>query len=179
MPRWPKLPTRHELRRCQSGQSLIQGSRGVRAAAFGRKGKFVEGELDVYVISTKGVMLASGGPSSALVGRDVTDLKDAAGKPFFREMLDKAKTSGSGAVEYYSLNPIDNKMGRKLAYFQTVDDRMIGGWVLHRSGHPAQAQAMLTRRCRRWRTIRPRPSMKSTSCTVPFRRTICTSLSST
>ena len=114
-------------------------------AAFGRKGKFVEGELYVYVISTKGVMLASGGPSSALVGRDVTDLQDAAGKPFFREMLDKAKASGSGAVEYYWLNPIDNKMERKLAYFQTVDDRIIAvGYYIARAT-PAQAQAMLTR----------------------------------
>ena len=114
-------------------------------AAFGRKGKFVDGELYVYVISTKGVMLASGGPSSALVGRDVTDLQDAAGKPFFREMLDKAKVSGSGAVEYYWLNPIDNKMGRKLAYFQTVDDRIIAvGYYIARAT-PAQAQAMLTR----------------------------------
>ena len=114
-------------------------------AAFGRKGKFVAGELYVYVISTKGVMLASGGPSSALVGRDVTDLQDAAGKPFFREMLDKAKVSGSGAVEYYWLNPIDNKMGRKLAYFQTVDDRIIAvGYYIARAT-PAQAQAMLTR----------------------------------
>ena len=114
-------------------------------AAFGRKGKFVEGELYVYVISTKGVMLASGGPSSALVGRDVTDLQDAAGKPFFREMLDKAKVSGSGAVEYYWLNPIDNKMGRKLAYFQTVDDRIIAvGYYIARAT-PDQAQAMLAR----------------------------------
>ena len=114
-------------------------------AAFGRKGEFVEGELYVYVISTKGVMLASGGPSSALVGRDVTDLQDAAGKPFFREMLDKAKVSGSGAVEYYWLNPIDNKMGRKLAYFQTVDDRIIAvGYYIARAT-PAQARIMLTR----------------------------------
>ena len=114
-------------------------------AAFGRKGKFVEGELYVYVISTKGVMLASGGPSSALIGRDVTDLQDAAGKPFFREMLDKAKASGSGAVEYYWLNPIDNKMQRKLAYFQKVDDRIIAvGYYIARAT-PAQAQALLTR----------------------------------
>ena len=114
-------------------------------AAFGHEGKFVDGELYVYVISTKGVMLASGGPSSALVGRDVTDLQDAAGKPFFREMLDKAKASGSGAVEYYWLNPIDNKMQRKLAYFQKVDDRIIAvGYYIARAT-PAQAQAMLAR----------------------------------
>ena len=114
-------------------------------AAFGRKGEFVEGELYVYVISTKGVMLASGGPSSALVGRDVTDLQDAAGKPFFREMLDKAKVSGSGAVEYYWLNPVDNKMQPKLAQFQKVDDWIIAvGYYVARAT-PAQAQAMLAR----------------------------------
>src|SRR6516225_7791030 len=114
-------------------------------AAFGRKGKFVEGELYVYVISTKGVMLASGGPSSALVGRDVTDLQDAAGKPFFREILDKAKASESGAVEYYWLNPIDNKMQPKLAQFQKVDDRIIAvGYYIARAT-PDKAQAMLAR----------------------------------
>ena len=112
-------------------------------AAFGHKGKFVDGELYVYVISAKGVMLASGGPSSALIGHDVTDLQDAAGKPFFREMLDKAKASGSGAVEYYWLNPVDNKMQRKLAYFQKVDDRIIAvGYYIARAT-PAQAQALL------------------------------------
>jgi len=114
-------------------------------AAFGPKGKFVDGELYVYVISTKGVMLASGGPSAALVGRDVTDLQDAAGKPFFQEMLDKAKSSGSGSVEYYWLNPIDNKMQRKLAYFEKVDDRIMAvGYYIARAT-PAQAQAMLAR----------------------------------
>jgi cytochrome c len=113
--------------------------------AFGRKGEFVDGELYVYVISTKGMMLASGGPSSALVGRDVADLKDAAGKSFFREMLDKAKVSGSGTVEYYWLNPINNKMERKLAYFQKVDDWIIAvGYYIARAT-PAQAQAMLAR----------------------------------
>ena len=114
-------------------------------AAFGHKGKFVDGELYVYVISAKGVMLASGGPSSALIGRDVTDLQDAAGKPFFREMLDKARPSGSGTVEYDWLNPDDNKMQRKLAYFQKVDDRVIAvGYYIARAT-PAQARALLTR----------------------------------
>jgi cytochrome c len=130
------------LERAVAHYKEVEGS---ALGAFGRKGEFVEGELYVYVISTKGVMLASGGPSSALIGRDVTDLHDAAGKPFFREMLDKAKASGSGVVEYYWLNPIDNKMQRKLAYFQTVDDRIIAvGYYVARAT-PAQAQAMLAR----------------------------------
>ena len=133
-------------------QALLQHAvahyKGVKDSVltdFDRKGEFVDGELYVYVISTKGVMLASGGPSSALIGRDVTDLQDATGKPFFREILDKAKASESGTVEYYWLNPVDNKMQPKLAHFQKVDDWIIAvGYYVARAT-PAQAQAMLAR----------------------------------
>ena len=133
-------------------QALLQHAvahyKGVKESVltdFDRKGEFVDGELYVYVISTKGVMLASGGPSSALIGRDVTDVQDATGKPFFREILDKAKASESGAVEYYWLNPVDNKMQPKLAHFQKVDDWIIAvGYYVARAT-PAQAQAMLAR----------------------------------
>jgi len=113
--------------------------------AFDRKSEFVDGELYVYVISAGGDMLASGGPSSALIGRNVADLKDAMGKPFFREMLDKAKASGFGTVEYHWLNRVNNKVERKVAYFQKVDDKIIAvGYYIARAT-PAQAQAMLAR----------------------------------
>ena len=129
-------------------QHAVAHYKGVKDSAltdFDRKGEFVDGELYVYVISTKGVMLASGGPSSALIGRDVTDFQDATGKPFFREILDKAKANESGAVEYYWLNPVDNKMQPKLAHFQKVDDWIIAvGYYVARAT-PAQAQAMLAR----------------------------------
>ncbi len=42
-------------------------------ADFDSKGEFVDGELYVYVVSTAGVMLASGGPSASLIGQNVTD----------------------------------------------------------------------------------------------------------
>ena len=41
-------------------------------AAFSRQGEFVDKDRYVFVVDTKGVMLASGGPSSALIGRDVS-----------------------------------------------------------------------------------------------------------
>jgi hypothetical protein len=41
-------------------------------AAFSRQGEFVDKDRYVFVLDTKGVMLASGGPSSALIGRDVS-----------------------------------------------------------------------------------------------------------
>lgn len=112
---------------------------------FSRNGKFVDGELYVYVVSTAGVMLASGGPSSSVIGRNVADQPDALGKPFFREILDKARTNGSGTVEYRWLNPVDNKVERKVAYFQKVGDRVIAvGYYVPRAT-PAQAQALLAR----------------------------------
>jgi cytochrome c len=114
-------------------------------ADFSRPGKFVDGELYVYVVSTAGVLLASGGPSSSVIGRNVADPPDALGKPFFREILDKAQQSGSGTIEYRWLNPVDNKVERKVAYFEKVNDRIIAvGYYVARAT-PAQAQALLAR----------------------------------
>ena len=93
---------------------------------FDREREFVDRELYVYVVSSAtGVLLASGGPSFALVNRNVADLEDATGKAFFREMIAKAKADGAGTVEYLWLDPADNKEERKQAYFERVDDRII------------------------------------------------------
>ena len=52
-------------------------------AAFSRQGQFIDDELYVYVIDTEGIMLASGGPSANLIGRDVSQaLNDDLNKGF-------------------------------------------------------------------------------------------------
>ena len=123
-------------------------------ADFDRNKDFVDGELYVYVVSTAGEMLASGGASSALIGQDVSEMKDAGGKPFFREILDKAKLKGAGVVQYQWLNRVDNKVERKVAYFEKVDDRILAvGFYIARAT-PAQAQAMLGRAVEALRTDR-------------------------
>jgi cytochrome c len=114
-------------------------------ADFSSKGEFVDGELYVYVVSTAGVMLASGGPSSSVIGHNVADQQDALGKPFFREMLTKAETSESGTVDYLWLNPVDNKVERKVAHFQKVGNRIIAVGYYVANATPAQAQALLAR----------------------------------
>jgi cytochrome c len=114
-------------------------------AAFSRQGEFVDGDLYVYALDTNGIFLASGGSSSALIGRDVSKMSDAEGREFFREMLDKAKLSGSGTVEYRWLNQVHNKVERKVAYFEKVGDRIIAvGYYIPRAT-PQQAAAMLQR----------------------------------
>ena len=94
-------------------------------AHFSPQGEFVDDELYVYVVSTRGVMLASGGLPSSYIGSNIADLQDAVGKRFVREILDKARRNGSGTVEYHWLNATSNKTERKIAYFQKVGDRII------------------------------------------------------
>lgn len=113
--------------------------------AFSRQGEFLTPSLYVYVLDSKGTMLASGGSSAALIDRNVADMKDAAGKPFFREMLDVAKTKGGGAVEYRWLNRRDGKVERKLTYFEQVKDRIIAVGYYLPHGSAEQARALVER----------------------------------
>ena len=120
-----------------------KGNKDRALPAFMRAGEFINGELYVYVLDMNGQFLASGGSSSALVGRDVSNMRDAAGKPFFREMIDTAKTKGAGTVEYRWLNRADRKIERKLTYYQKVGDRIIAvGFYIPRAT-PEEAKALL------------------------------------
>ena len=106
---------------------------------------FVDEELYVYVLGTDGVMLASGGSSAALIGRNVRNMTDAFGTPFFWDMLEKAKTSDTGVVEYRWLNRLHHKPERKITYFQKVGERLLAvGYYIPRAS-PEQAAAMLDR----------------------------------
>ncbi|WP_041249152.1 cache domain-containing protein [Geobacter metallireducens] len=112
-------------------------------ADFSMQGQFVKGNLYVYVIGTNGKFLASGGSSSVLIGRDVSNMRDAEGKLFFREMIDTAKSQNAGAVEYKWLNRLDGKPEHKHTYFQRIGDRIIavGFYIPHASD--VQAYALL------------------------------------
>lgn len=109
----------------QRAVAYYKAIKDLALAHFSPQGEFVDDELYVFVVSTAGVLLASGGKPSSYIGSNVANLQDAAGKLFFREMLDKARTNGSGTVEYRWLNPVNNKVERKVAYFQKVGDRII------------------------------------------------------
>lgn len=119
---------------------------GERAfATFSRVGEFIDGDLYVYVFGENGVMQASGGPSSSLVGRDVRDVKDAGGKLLFREMLEGAKAKGGGSVEYRWLNREHGKVERKVAFYRKVGDIILAvGYYIPRAT-PQEARALLAK----------------------------------
>ena len=90
-----------------------------------RKGTFVRDEYYVFTVGLDGILYASGGASSGLVGLNVLDLHDAAGKPFIRDILEAAKTSDSGAVEYRWLNRVDNHVENKVSQFHKVGNYIV------------------------------------------------------
>ncbi|MCK0507999.1 cache domain-containing protein [Aromatoleum anaerobium] len=103
-------------------------------AAFSQAGEFKDGELYVYVLGRDGVMLSSGGSSAALIGRNLRDMTDADGKPFFREILEGAKSKGNGVVEYRWFNPMDGRTERKIASYRAVGDAiLIAGYYVPRA----------------------------------------------
>lgn len=114
-------------------------------ADFSRQGSFVDREIYVFALSQDGTLLASGGSSAGLIGRNVTDQVDAVGKPFFRELLEGAAAKGEGEVDYRWLNAIDNKVEPKKTFYRKVGDTVVAVGFYSPRATPAQAQAMLTR----------------------------------
>ncbi|MCW3147537.1 cache domain-containing protein [Stutzerimonas stutzeri] len=102
-----------------------KGPEQAMAAFNDRNGEFVRGQYYIFVLGEDGTMQASSGPSASLVGLNVGELKDAAGKSFMRELLDKSAKQDSGEVEYQWLNPADNKVESKVSQFRKVGDHVL------------------------------------------------------
>ncbi|AYC32342.1 calcium channel protein [Pseudomonas cavernae] len=113
-------------------------------AAFSRQGEFIDGEHYVFVVDTRGTMLASGGTSAVLIGRDVSAVLE----PELRTAFAQALASDEGQVqtaEYRWMNARDSRVERKQVYYQRVGERIIAvGHYLPRAA-PEQAQNLLNR----------------------------------
>ena len=60
--------------------------------------------------------------NASLVGKDLTDVPDASGKHYRREIIDLAQRSGKGWVEYQYKNPTSGKIEPKTTYILRVGD---------------------------------------------------------
>lgn len=112
-------------------------------ADFSRQGPYVDRDLYVYALASDGRFLASGGSSAALIGQNVATTTDAAGKAFFREMLDIAAARGEGRVEYRWLNPADQREEPKVTLFRKVGDTIVAVGFYAPRATAAQARTML------------------------------------
>jgi hypothetical protein len=89
-------------------------------------GMFSEGELYIFVLNFKGIMLAHG-VNEKFVGEDFTDIKDFEGKHFIKEIIDTAVEKGSGCVEYKWYHPKTKQILPKVVYFEKVENVIICG----------------------------------------------------
>jgi signal transduction histidine kinase len=103
-----------------------ENGRDKALAAFNdRNGAFVD--RDLYVVAANlsdGVRIAHGF-NSRMIGKSLADFKDIEGKAYGLEILDLARTAGSGWVDYKFTNPVTRKIMDKTSYVLKVDDVVI------------------------------------------------------
>jgi cytochrome c len=102
----------------------VSGKRIALAEYTNPRGQFVQGEQYIFVLNSKGTMLAHG-VNERFVGADFIDLKDSDGKSFIREIVDTANAKGSGWVEYKWCHPGTKQVLPKTVYFEKVEDMII------------------------------------------------------
>jgi signal transduction histidine kinase len=88
-------------------------------------GKFVKGDLYIFVYDLNGKCLAHGG-NPKMVGKDLIDMKDADGKSFVKERVSIIKTKGKGWQNYKWTNPESKQIESKTAYIEKCNDVIIG-----------------------------------------------------
>jgi hypothetical protein len=95
-------------------------------AEFGNpKGQFIDRDLYVLTYSLEGIRLSH--PYNVkLIGKSVTDAVDFDGKAYGQEILDVAKTKGSGWVDYKFTDPTTKKLADKSLYVLKVGDIILG-----------------------------------------------------
>ncbi|KFF43432.1 calcium channel protein [Pseudomonas sp. BRG-100] len=111
-------------------------------AAFSRQGEFIDQDRYVFVVNTQGVLLASGGPSSALIGRDVSEVLGPDLQASFKQALSEPEGQGIQQADYRWQNWNDGKVEHKHVFYQRVGERILAvGYYLPRAT-PEQARAL-------------------------------------
>jgi cytochrome c len=82
-------------------------------------------DLYIFIYDSKGVCLGIGFQGN-LVGVNRINVKDPDGKFIIQELLETAKTKGSGWVDYKYPNPKSGKIDQKTSYVEFLDGWTIG-----------------------------------------------------
>ncbi len=86
---------------------------------------FHDRDLYPFIYDMSGLCVAHGA-RSALIGKNLIDLKDQDGKFLIREMVAMAKGPGSGWIDYKWPNPTTNKIEDKSSYIEKMGDYFVG-----------------------------------------------------
>jgi cytochrome c len=88
-------------------------------------GDFHKGPLYVFAINMDGIYFANSA-APTLVGVSLRDTKDAAGKPFGKNIMQVIESQGEGSVDYMWLNYTTNKVEKKRSFVKRVEDFVLG-----------------------------------------------------
>ena len=82
---------------------------------------FVQGALYVDMRDVKTGIVLAHPYNPSIVGKDLTDVPDANGKKYRREIIELAAAKGKGWVDYQYKNPTTGKIEPKTTYILLVD----------------------------------------------------------
>lgn len=84
--------------------------------------QFAQGALHIDMIDARTGIVLAHPYNAAIVGQDLTDLPDANGKTYGREIIQLAADQGKGWVEHQYRDPGTGQVASKSTYFVRVDD---------------------------------------------------------
>ena len=99
-----------------------------------KAGKFHFKDLYIFVFDMDGNVL-SHGAEEALIGKNLIDLKDSAGKYFVKAFLKLMNESNNGWIEYYWRNYETQKVEMKLTYLTKFNDNIFIGCGAYQPRH--------------------------------------------
>jgi signal transduction histidine kinase len=82
---------------------------------------FVQGSLYIDMRDVKSGIVLAHPYNPSIVGKDLTDVPDANGKKYRREIIELAAAKGHGWVDYQYKNPTSGKIEPKTTYILLVD----------------------------------------------------------
>lgn len=84
--------------------------------------EFVQGELYVDMRDINSGIVIAHPINPSIVGKNLTDVPDASGKVYRREIIELAAKKGKGWVDYMYKNPVSGKIEPKTTYILRVGD---------------------------------------------------------
>jgi cytochrome c len=88
------------------------------------KGEFLDRDLYIVVYDMHGKNLAHLNPK--MVGKDLSHITDADGKPFMKERIELVTSKGKGWQDYKFVNPVSKAIEQKSMYVERYQDVIIG-----------------------------------------------------
>jgi hypothetical protein len=87
-----------------------------------RDPEYLQGSLYVDIRDLKTGIVLAHPVNPSIVGKDLTDIPDASGKKYRREIIELAARKGSGWVDYQYKNPATGKIEPKTTYILRVGE---------------------------------------------------------